>query len=66
MFTMVNGWRVIQCNIRDITERKIAEDQLQTTNDELTALVHELQWRDRQMQLLNRMNDLLQACITQS
>jgi len=63
---LVNGWRVIQCNIRDITERKLAEGQLQTTNDELTVLVHELQWRDRQMQLLNRMNDLLQACITQA
>ena len=61
---LVNGWRVIQCNIRDITQRKLAEAQLHTTNDELTALVDELQWRDTQMHLLNRMNDLLQSCMT--
>ena len=61
---LVNGWRVIQCNIRDITQRKNAETQLQTTNGELTLLVDELQWRDRQMQLLSRMNDLLQSCVT--
>ena len=61
---LVNGFRVIQCNIRDITERKHAEAQVLTTNDELLALVNELQWRDRQMQLMNRMNELLQSCIT--
>jgi len=61
---LVNGWRVIQCNIRDITERKHAEAQLQTTNDELTVLVNELQWRDKQMKLMNHMNDLLQSCVT--
>ncbi len=61
---LVNGWRVIQCNIRDITERKNAEAQLLATNDKLVALVNELQWRDRQMQLMNRMNELLQSCIT--
>ena len=61
---LVNGWRVIQCNIRDITERKHAEAQVLATNNELLALVNELRWRDRQMQLLNRMNELLQSCIT--
>lgn len=61
---LVNGFRVIQCNIRDITERKHAEAQVLSTNDELLALVNELQWRDRQMQLMNRMNELLQSCIT--
>ena len=61
---LVNGWRVIQCNIRDITARKRAETLAQTANDELLALVDELQWRDREMQLLNRMNDLLQSCVT--
>jgi len=61
---LVNGWRVIQCNIRDITERKHAEAQVLATNDELLALVNELRWRDRQMQLMNRMNILLQSCIT--
>ncbi len=61
---LVDGWRVIQCNIRDITDRKRAEAQALTTNGELLALVNELQWRDRQMQLMNRMNELLQTCLT--
>ena len=34
---MVNGWRVIQCNIRDITAHKRAEVRVQTANDELAA-----------------------------
>jgi diguanylate cyclase (GGDEF)-like protein/PAS domain S-box-containing protein len=63
---LVNGWRVIQCNIRDITARKRAEARVQMANDELLALVDELQWRDREMQLLNHMNDLLQSCKTQA
>jgi diguanylate cyclase (GGDEF)-like protein/PAS domain S-box-containing protein len=62
---MVNGWRVIQCNIRDITTRKHAEVRAQVANEELMTLVDELQWRDREMQLLNHMNDLLQSCMTQ-
>jgi len=62
----VNGYRVIQCNIRDITSRKHAEARAQVANDELVALVDELQWRDREMQLLNHMNDLLQSCMTQA
>jgi len=61
----VNGWRVIQCNIRDITTRKHAEARAQVANDELLTLVDELQWRDREMQLLNHMNELLQSCMTQ-
>lgn len=61
---LVNGWRVIQCNIRDITARRHAEALAQRSNDELLALVAELQWRDREMQLLNHMNDLLQSCVT--
>jgi diguanylate cyclase (GGDEF)-like protein/PAS domain S-box-containing protein len=61
---LVDGWRVIQCNIRDITERKQAETQVLTTNNELLTLVNELQWRDKQMQIMNRMNELLQSCIT--
>jgi len=61
---LVKGWRVIQCNIRDITTRKRAEARAQAATDELLALVDELQWRDGEMQLLNRMNDLLQSCMT--
>ncbi len=62
---LVNGWRVIQCNIRDITARKYAEALVKTSNEELLMLVDELQWRDREMQLLTHMNDLLQSCMTQ-
>lgn len=61
---LVNGWRVIQCNIRDITARKHAEALVKTVNNELLTLVDELQWRDQEMRLLNRMNDLLQSCVT--
>jgi PAS domain S-box-containing protein len=60
---LVDGWRVIQCNIRDITDRKHSEAKVQTVNEELLVLVDELQWRDKEMQLLNRMNDLLQSCM---
>jgi diguanylate cyclase (GGDEF)-like protein/PAS domain S-box-containing protein len=63
---MVDGWRVIQCNIRDITARKHAEAETLIANNELLALVDELRWHDQEMQLLNRMNDLLQSCVTQA
>jgi diguanylate cyclase (GGDEF)-like protein/PAS domain S-box-containing protein len=63
---LVNGWRVIQCNVRDITARKRVEAYLQTANTELSVFVDELQWRDKEMQLLNHMNDLLQSCVTQA
>lgn len=62
---LVSDEKVIQCNIRNITARKQAEARALTTNNELLALVDELQWRDRQMQLMNHMNDLLQSCVTQ-
>ncbi|MBP1704258.1 MAG: sensor hybrid histidine kinase, partial [Chloroflexi bacterium] len=62
---LVDGRRVIQCNIRDITARKQTEAEVRKANEELVALVAELRNRDQEMQLLNRMNDLLQACTTQ-
>jgi len=61
---LVNGKKVIQCNIRDITDRKIANDHLQKVNKELSDLVIELQNRDMEMKLINKMNDLLQSCKT--
>jgi diguanylate cyclase (GGDEF)-like protein/PAS domain S-box-containing protein len=62
---LVDGVRVIQCNIRDITARKQAEAQVKTTTGKLLDTVNELQRRDRQMQLMNHMNELLQSCVTQ-
>ncbi|HWR66489.1 MAG TPA: PAS domain S-box protein [Bellilinea sp.] len=61
----VNGQKVIQCNVRDISERKRIKDSLNTANKELSSLVVQLQNHDREMRLINRMNDLLQACKTQ-
>jgi diguanylate cyclase (GGDEF)-like protein/PAS domain S-box-containing protein len=60
-----NGRKVIQCNIRDISERLRNKDSLHKANNELSALVLELQKHDHEMMLINRMNDLLQACKTQ-
>jgi diguanylate cyclase (GGDEF)-like protein/PAS domain S-box-containing protein len=63
---LVDSFRVIQCNVRDITARRQAEEGVRATTDELLALVAELQRRDKEMQLLNRMHDLLQSCTTQA
>jgi len=61
---LVAGKRVIQCNVRDITARKVVSDELRKANDELLTVVAGLQRRDQEMQLLNRMTDLLQRCAT--
>jgi len=63
---LVDGSRVIQCNVRDITARKRAEDGMRTANDELMASVAELQRRDEEMKSLILLNDLLQSCTTQA
>src|SRR4030066_219915 len=62
---LVNGTRVIQCNIRDITDRQKVENDFRKTHEELLALVAELKKVDSEMKLLNRMNELLQTCTTQ-
>jgi diguanylate cyclase (GGDEF)-like protein/PAS domain S-box-containing protein len=62
---LVNGTRVIQCNIRDITDRQQVENDFRKTHEDLLALVTELTKVDSEMKLLNRMNDLLQTCTTQ-
>jgi diguanylate cyclase (GGDEF)-like protein/PAS domain S-box-containing protein len=59
---LVDSTRVIQCNIRDITVRQEAEDAFRKTHGELLGLVSELKKIESEMQLLNRMNDLLQSC----
>jgi len=61
----VDGTRVIQCNIRDITDRQKAEKDFRKAHEDLLALVTELKKVDSDMKLLNRMNDLLQTCTTE-
>ncbi len=62
---LVDTVRVIQCNVRDITARKLAEARAQQANDALLALVAVLQRRDSEFTVLAHMNDLLQTCETQ-
>jgi diguanylate cyclase (GGDEF)-like protein/PAS domain S-box-containing protein len=62
---LVDGARVIQCNVRDITARKEVEATALQLNDDLRAVIAELKQRDRTLNLLNQMNDLLHACATQ-
>src|SRR5713226_6764182 len=57
-----DGHQVIQCNIRDLSARKLEQHSLRKANDELMALLAEYESRDAEMQLLNRMNDQLQTC----
>jgi diguanylate cyclase (GGDEF)-like protein/PAS domain S-box-containing protein len=61
---LVDGERVIQCNVRDITERYKAEESLQKAHREALALVAELERSEDNLRSLNRMNDLLQSCTT--
>jgi diguanylate cyclase (GGDEF)-like protein/PAS domain S-box-containing protein len=60
----VNGKKVIQCNVRDISEGMQAKDNLRKANAELLTLVGELRKHDREMKQINHMNDLLQTCKT--
>jgi diguanylate cyclase (GGDEF)-like protein/PAS domain S-box-containing protein len=59
-----NGCQIIQCNVRDITERRRVERHLRKINDELTASIVELNRRDAEMSRLDRMHRALHACAT--
>ena len=48
--------------VRDVTAPKQATEIARKTNEELMALVAELQRRDSEMQALIGMDDLLQSC----
>ncbi len=43
------GSRVIQCNVRDITERKLAEEELRRTNQSLEGALAELQTKSHEL-----------------
>ena len=51
----------LQC---EIDERSRISEQLETANAKLTTWVKELETRNREIALLNRMGDMLQACRT--
>lgn len=59
------GNRVIQCNIRDVTTRKRAEEIAEYDKEQLVDRVRELRRRDSDMKVLNRMTELLQMCSTE-
>ena len=63
---VVNGFREIQCNIRDITARQQTEESIRRANGELRASVAQLQKRDEEMKSLIHLNELLQGCTTQA
>ncbi len=50
--------------VRDITDRKFAEEMLQQANNTLTERVKELERRTQEITLLSELAELLQACLT--
>jgi len=59
-----DGARVIQCNVRDVTKRRLAEERLRASMESLAAQVADMRQRDLDMSRLNQMNDLLHSCAT--
>ncbi len=57
----VAGRRMFTGIIRDVTERKFAEEKVRSANERM-AMIAVLEKRDREMTLQARMNDLLLAC----
>ncbi len=48
----------------DITDRKLQEAALSQANEKLKSWVNELEQRNREIALLSKMSDFLQACLT--
>jgi diguanylate cyclase (GGDEF)-like protein/PAS domain S-box-containing protein len=59
---LVDDKPVVQCNIREITDRVRIEEGVRRENEEMVSMVTALRRRDAEMQAINRMNDLLQTC----
>jgi diguanylate cyclase (GGDEF)-like protein/PAS domain S-box-containing protein len=57
------GDTLIMASIRDITERKLAEQVLNELNEKLANSVVEVEQRSREIALLNEMGSLLQTCL---
>ncbi len=62
--------RIVPCGknlalmlVREITERKKNEEALHQMNEKLTVWVNELEQRNRESMLLNKMGDMLQSCL---
>jgi diguanylate cyclase (GGDEF)-like protein/PAS domain S-box-containing protein len=49
--------------LRDISDRKEAQEGMMLANEQLSSSVEGLRKRDHELTLLNRMNDLLLACL---
>jgi diguanylate cyclase (GGDEF)-like protein/PAS domain S-box-containing protein len=60
----VNGEKVIQCNIRDIAERKRVEKELAQSNESLKQTNKELAERNHEIGLLSEMGDSLHSCVS--
>ncbi len=58
------GENVALMLVREITERKKNEEALRQMNEKLTVWVNELEQRNREAMLLNRMGDMLQSCLS--
>ncbi|GFO55361.1 hypothetical protein GMSM_23680 [Geomonas sp. Red276] len=58
----INGTRMIQCNIRDITDRRRAEEEIARLNGDLTSRAAELEAANRELEAFNFMlaHDLCQ------
>jgi diguanylate cyclase (GGDEF)-like protein/PAS domain S-box-containing protein len=49
---------------QDIADRREAEEALEQTNEKLKVWVYELELRNREITLLNKLGDTLQTCLT--
>ena len=50
--------------ILDINDRKLAQEKMQTINQQLESSVGELRQKNQEMQLVGEISDFLQSCLT--